>query len=86
MPTVKLANILTANEFARRYSDSGIFTHAIAPGAVKTNIYKNDSIKGIKLMLAKLIFTIIGISPKEGAATSIFLATSPEALKVNGKY
>ena len=82
----KLANILTANEIARRYSGSRIFTHSLAPGAVKTNIYKNDSIKGIKLLLAKLAFAIIGISPEKGAATSVFLATSPEAIKVNGKY
>lgn len=82
----KLANILTANEIARRYGEARIFTHSLAPGAVKTNIYKNDSIKGIKLLLAKLAFAIIGISPEKGAATLVFLATSPEATKVNGRY
>jgi len=82
----KLANILTANEIARRYGGSRIFTHSLAPGAVKTNIYKNDSIKGIKLLLAKLAFAMIGISPEKGAATTVFLATSPETIKVNGKY
>ena len=82
----KLANILTAKALANKYGKSGIFAHAIAPGAVNTNIFKNDSITGFKQFLVTSLFNLFGVNPETGAATTVFLATSSEALKVNGKY
>src|SRR2546421_784934 len=40
----------------------------------------------ISRAVVNLIFSSFGISPEEGAKTSIFLATSPEVEGVTGKY
>ncbi|MEM9820066.1 MAG: SDR family oxidoreductase [Bacteroidota bacterium] len=82
----KQANIMTANEIARRYGAKGVFAHSIHPGPVRTNIYRNGNIRGYKLWVTKLAYALVGISLAEGAATPTFLATSPEAIQTNGKY
>ena len=82
----KLANILTANEIARRYGKDGIIAHSVHPGGAKSNIYRNGNIKGISLMVTKLVYALIGISLAKGAETPTFLAQSTEAAKSNGKY
>ncbi|MEM8906954.1 MAG: SDR family oxidoreductase [Bacteroidota bacterium] len=82
----KLANILTANEVARRYGTQGIIAHSIHPGAARTNIYQNGNLKGFQLWVAKLAYAFLGTSLAAGAATPTFLATAPEALKTNGRY
>lgn len=82
----KLANILTANEIARRYGESGIIAHSVHPGGVKSNIYRNGNIKGIALVITKMVYALIGISLAKGAETPTFLAIDPKAAEVNGKY
>ena len=82
----KLANILMANEIARRYGHSGIYAHSLHPGMIKSNIYRNGNIKGLKGLIVKALFSGFGKTTKQGAATSVFLATSKKALTENGKY
>ncbi len=80
----KLGNVLFTYEFDRRKPDENISIYAVQPGLVKTDI-------GLKhtLSLHGLVWKIRrmgGVSPAEGAATSIFLASSPEAANQSGMY
>ena len=76
----KLANILFTYELARRLEGSGVTVNCLHPGIIGTNIFR--AAPGILSVAAKLIFK----SPKKGAETSIYLATSPEVAQVTGKY
>lgn len=79
----KLANILFAFELARRYKGTGVTVNALHPGVVRTNFSKGlgrggDALYGI--------LSILTISAKKGAQTSIYLASSPEVANVTGTY
>lgn len=83
----KLANVLFTYELERRLNgaeDSGITVNALHPGVVRTNIW------GGMIPLVGPIIKFVGRftmrSPEEGAATSIYLASSPEVEGVSGKY
>ena len=79
----KLANILFTKELARRYPK--ICSHSLHPGVVGTEIAKkNDNKKSWRI--AWSIFAPFMLNAAKGAKTSVFLATSPEVLKTNGKY
>ncbi|NCP86513.1 MAG: short-chain dehydrogenase [Anaerolineae bacterium CG_4_9_14_3_um_filter_57_17] len=68
----KLANILFANQLAAL--GQGKFTsNSLHPGVVTTKLLKAG-------------FDTTGVSTEQGAATSVYLATSPEVAKVTGKY
>lgn len=78
----KLANILFTKELARRYP--GITSNCLHPGVVRTQIGNKDMAWYISLFwtLAKPFF----ISTKQGAETSIYLATAPEMEGNSGGY
>lgn len=80
----KLGNVLFTYEFDRKKPDENISIYAVQPGLVKTDIGLKHtfSIHG----LAWKIRRMGGVSPAEGAATSIYLATSSEAAGQSGKY
>ena len=79
----KLANILFTYELANRLEGSGVTVNALHPGLVATNLGSNNG--GLKSKMWRVI-SKFGMSPEEGAKTSIFLATSPEVANVTGKY
>ena len=79
----KLANILFTRELARRLEGTGVTANALHPGYVKTQIFRVQGVRGWLLRRAADLFAI---SPERGAETSIFLASSPEAEGVSGKY
>ena len=79
----KLANVVFTYELARRLAGTGVTVNCLHPGVVGTNIgHAGPSwIRfGIKLVRPFLR------SPGEGAATTIYLASSPEVEGVTGKY
>ena len=80
---VKLYNILFTNELISKYSSEGLTSYSLHPGAVRTAFGSETSswAKGL-IAFTKLFF----ISPKAGAATTIFLATSPKETLKNGGY
>jgi len=78
----KLALVLFTYEFAKRLQGSGVTVNCVHPGAVRTNIWKHV---GIVTPLAWLPSLFMG-SPKKGAETILYLATSPEVETVTGKY
>lgn len=80
----KLGNVLFTYEFERRKPDDNVNIYAVQPGLVKTDIGLKHtfSLHG----LAWKIRRMGGVTPAEGAATSIYLAISPEAAGQSGKY
>jgi retinol dehydrogenase-14 len=80
----KLANVLFTYELARRLDGAGVTANCLAPGVTRTNFGRDDSGPVMRLLtpLARPFMR----SPKEGAATAIWLASSPEAEGVTGGY
>ncbi|MBK8049646.1 MAG: SDR family oxidoreductase [Anaerolineales bacterium] len=79
----KLANVLFTYELARRLEDSGVTANALHPGFVATGFGRNNG--GWIGRLMPLI-QVVALSPEKGAATSTYLASSPEVQDVTGKY
>ncbi len=82
----KLANVLFTYEFERRKPHDHIAIHALQPGLVYTDIGLKHTtwLHGLAWKLRRSLWR--GISPAEGAATSIHLATHPEGAVESGKY
>jgi NAD(P)-dependent dehydrogenase (short-subunit alcohol dehydrogenase family) len=77
----KLANVLFTYELARRLEGTGVTVNSLHPGTVATKLLADYMPGGLRFM-AKMI----GMSPEDGAQTSLYLATSPEVKGVSGKY
>jgi len=76
----KLANILFSAELARRLAGTGVTTYAVHPGVVASDIWRRLPWPLRPLMRSR------GISNEEGALTSLFCATAPEAAAQTGLY
>lgn len=79
----KLANILFTYELDRRLENDNIIVNALHPGFVASNFGKNAG------LLGKIVMPVLHLfakSPKRGAQTCIYLASSPEVEGVSGKY
>jgi NAD(P)-dependent dehydrogenase (short-subunit alcohol dehydrogenase family) len=79
----KLANILFTKELARRSRASGVTSNCFHPGGVRTNLVQNSP------WYYKLIWAIIRpflVSPKKGADTAVYLASSSELDEISGEY
>lgn len=80
----KLANALFSLELARRLEGTGITSNAIHPGLVKTNIARTAP-TFIRTAF-DLFGDVVAKSPAEGAATQLYVATSPALEGVSGAY
>lgn len=83
----KLANVLFTYELARRLEGTGVTVNCLHPGVVRSRFGQNNA--GVLGALFKTFYTIavpFTKSNEEGAATSIYLASSPEVEGVTGKY
>ena len=80
----KLANVLFTYELARRLTGSGVTANVLHPGVVRTAFGADDPgrMQQIFIPLARWFFK----SPTAGAATSIYLASSPDVEEVTGAY
>jgi NAD(P)-dependent dehydrogenase (short-subunit alcohol dehydrogenase family) len=81
----KLANILFTVELARRLEGSGVTANSLHPGTVRTGYGRDgdtSGILGIGIKIAAPFF----LTPTKGAATSIYLASSPDVDGVSGEY
>jgi NAD(P)-dependent dehydrogenase (short-subunit alcohol dehydrogenase family) len=80
----KLANVLFANELARRLAGTGVTSNSLHPGGVATNIWS-----GAPLWTKPLIHFWLRrrfISAAAGAETIVQLAASPALEGVTGCY
>mmetsp|Transcript_11119 Transcript_11119/g.18835 ORF Transcript_11119/g.18835 Transcript_11119/m.18835 type:complete len:300 (-) Transcript_11119:170-1069(-) len=81
----KLANILFMKEAARRSgSDSGVTYNAVHPGVIITELTRHFGV--VKRALFKGFGRFFTKSIPQGAATTVYVATSPALLTVTGKY
>lgn len=78
----KLALVLFTYELARRTDPKKVTVNCLHPGAVRTGIWRHAGAYTPLVMFASLFM----LSPKKGARTSIYLASSPEVEGVTGKY
>jgi NAD(P)-dependent dehydrogenase (short-subunit alcohol dehydrogenase family) len=76
----KLANILFANELARRLSGRGVSSTSLHPGGVATEIARDAP------FWMRTAMWLAGTTPEKGARTSVYLASSPEVEGVSGRY
>lgn len=81
----KLANILHADELARRHGDAGLRAHSVHPGNVATNIFRADHYPGSWQWIARLNRPF-QIDAAKGAAPVIEAAAGEAASRVNGRY
>jgi NAD(P)-dependent dehydrogenase (short-subunit alcohol dehydrogenase family) len=79
-PRSKLANMLFVRALAKRLEGTGVVVNALHPGVIATELAR-DYAAPIRL-IAKWFFK----SPEQGARTSLYLATAPEAAGVSGRY
>lgn len=83
----KLANVLFTYELARRLEGSGVTANVLHPGVVRTGFGKNNpGILGNLFALGQAVGRPFYLSPEQGAATSVYLASSPDVEGVTGKY
>lgn len=80
----KLMNVMFTYELARRLEGTNVTTNALHPGLVNTGFGMNND--GIAKVFLSALQWVFGKSPEEGAATNIYLASSPEVKGVTGKY
>ncbi|TVU26173.1 hypothetical protein EJB05_28709 [Eragrostis curvula] len=83
----KLANILHANELARRFEEEGcnLTANSLHPGVILTNIVRyiaSNRVLDPLRPVAKLFLKDI----PQGAATTCYLALHPDLKDVSGKY
>lgn len=74
----KTAMVLLAVEATRRWSCDGIYANAVNPGAIATGLQRYTG--GLKTPVQRRK------SVEQGAATSVFLAASPLAEGIGGRY
>lgn len=80
----KLANVLFTYELARRLRGTGVAVNALHPGGVASNFGAGQA--GLLAPVIRFFITRFGITPEQGAQTSVYLASSPEVAGVTGKY
>jgi NAD(P)-dependent dehydrogenase (short-subunit alcohol dehydrogenase family) len=80
----KLANVMFTYELARRVDGTGVTATVLHPGMTSTAFSAEDPAR----VMAPIVFVLRPFmrSPERGAATSVYLASSPEVEGVNGTY
>ena len=78
--TSKLANVLHAQELARRLDGAGVTTYALHPGTIASDIWRRVPWPVRPLMTRRMR------SPEQGARTSLYCATSPDVAGETGGY
>lgn len=76
----KLGMVMFTKELAKKLEGTGVTVNSLHPGLTKSNLLNDMS------PIIKFIFTMMSSSAEKNAETSVYLATSPEVEKVNGKY
>ena len=79
----KLLMLLFSIELAERLKNTPVTANAVHPGIVKTPMMLNA--RGF-FRAAAWFALPFAISPQQGAATSVYLATSSDVAEVSGKY
>jgi NAD(P)-dependent dehydrogenase (short-subunit alcohol dehydrogenase family) len=80
----KFANILFANELSRRFAGTRRTANSLHPGVIQTKLFRHQN------AFMAFIFGLFGPlalkSVPQGAATEVYVATSPTLADVSGQY
>ena len=76
----KLCNVLFSQELARRTADTGVTSYALHPGVVASDIWRRVPWP-VRPLITRRMLTV-----DEGAATSLYCATSPDVAQDSGKF
>jgi NAD(P)-dependent dehydrogenase (short-subunit alcohol dehydrogenase family) len=79
----KLANVLFTYELARRLEGTGVTANTLHPGVIASGF--GQTYPGPISVLLKIARPFL-LTAEEGAATSVYLASSPEVEGVTGQY
>lgn len=79
----KLMNMMFARELDRRYGDRGIVASALHPGVIATELARDQS---LPFMLLGIFMMPFMKTVDQGAATSLYVATSPDYESRGGLY
>ncbi len=80
----KLANVLFANELARRLAGTGVTSNSLHPGAVATHIWAGAPAWTKPLIF--LVFRPFFISAEAGGAHVVEMVADPALADVSGRY
>ncbi len=80
----KLANVMFTYELARRLEGTGVTSTALHPGLTNTAFSGEDPARAFAPIVALL--RPFMRSPQRGADTAVYLASSPEAEGLTGRY
>ncbi len=76
----KLCNVLFSQELARRLAGTGLVSYALHPGVVASDIWRR--VPGpVRPLVTRRMLTV-----EQGARTSLYCATAPEAALRSGAY
>ncbi|MDQ7025839.1 MAG: SDR family oxidoreductase [Anaerolineae bacterium] len=81
----KLMNVMFTYELARRLDGTGVTANVLHPGLVNTGFGMSNNGRIVTGVL-NIYQNLLGKSPNDGAATNIYLASSPEVEGITGKY
>ena len=76
----KLANILFTRLLAEKLKGTKITVNALMPGFIATEIFRKMP------SFVRWIIPLFAKTPKQGAETTVYLATSPEVASISGEY
>jgi len=86
----KTANILFAQELAKRYAKDGIYAYSLHPGAIiDTDLARHFAlarVPGVRLLLKPFEWLGASKSIPQGAATQVYLATGSDLESANGTF
>ncbi len=80
----KLMNILFSYELADRLKNTSTTVNCLHPGFVSSKFGHNNS--GLKVILLRIAQKLQAINVKDGAKTSVYLASSTDIDVISGKY
>jgi NAD(P)-dependent dehydrogenase (short-subunit alcohol dehydrogenase family) len=81
----KLANVLFTRELARRTAPSEVTANAAHPGWVRSRFGMDGDLSGVMGFGIKVLRPF-QITPRRGARTSVYLATSPDVAGKTAQY
>ncbi|ARS59111.1 SDR family oxidoreductase [Ralstonia pseudosolanacearum] len=82
----KLANILFTKELQRRLAGTTAVANCFEPGMVRTQFGGFGSDQGFLLNIVYALAKPFTSTPEQGADSLVWLATSPEAVSLQGQY
>jgi NAD(P)-dependent dehydrogenase (short-subunit alcohol dehydrogenase family) len=83
----KLANVLHAQELAKRLDPDRVFAASIHPGWVRTRLARHSAPLWVQNFLLRPFFKLSGmIEPRDGAQTSLHVLLSDTAVQHNGAF